>query len=57
MKRPVMIGAHVPKNKVTSRHRGLYAAAKEVNAAYDVWVRKRGRADLVFFKPAFNPTK
>ena len=57
MKKPVMIGAHVPKKKVTSRHRGLYSAAKEVNSAYDAWARKRGASRPCVFQASIQPTE
>jgi hypothetical protein len=54
MKKPVMLGAHKPK-KLKSRKRSLYGCARDINSAYNEWAAKRGRADLVYFKPAFNP--
>jgi hypothetical protein len=51
-RQPVMIGIHVPKRpNARAKAVRLYPSAREFNAAYDAWVVRTGRTQLVYQRP------
>ena len=48
-RKPVMIGAHVPTPaKARAKVVRLYPSAREFNAAYNAWVVRTGRTQLIY---------
>ena len=55
MKKPIMLGAHKPLRIVSRRKIQLYASAREINQAFNIWAAKQRRTQLVYQRTEFNP--